>query len=124
MNDFPFLINKNEFISEIRAIMITNLGSLWKPMSSSINTFISLHQDHIEQLLNDRVNDKISHEKFKIELNKLQVIFSTFLNQFNILSHRVIINTSTQMVKALEQKVETYLLALLMPFTYVESSVY
>ena len=86
--------------------------------------YLKTQQNLIEKLLNDRINDNISRKIFNLKLHEIKANFTEFFYQFAILSHTVVINTSTQIVATLEQKVESHLLALLMPFTYVESAIY
>jgi hypothetical protein len=122
MNDFPFVINTNEIITEIRNAIINNLGHLWMHSSNSIDQYLRTQQNFISQVLNERIEGIISQEVFNQKLLEIKIALSDFLNQIEILSHRIIINTSNQVIDVLKQKVESHLIALLMPFTYIDSA--
>ncbi|UTW67517.1 hypothetical protein KFE94_05240 [bacterium SCSIO 12643] len=120
MNDFPTQLDQQEMLSEIRNIMIKDVGQLWIHIEHHIDIYLENQKNHLEQLINERIEGTISYELFETKLEDVQMATAIFLHQFEIIPYDIVKKTSENMALVVKQKVESHLIALLMPFTYVE----
>lgn len=120
MKDFPTRIEHQEIISEIQDIIIKDVGQLWVHIETHVGIYLENQKNFIQQLINERIEGRISCKIFEDRLEDIQHAIAIFLHQFEIIPYDLVKTTSKNIAESLKQKVESHLIALLMPFTYVE----
>lgn len=124
MSDSPTSLNQQELMLEIQNIIISDVGPIWKHIEKHVNIYLNNQRKLFERLANERIEGIISYELFESRLEDIQYSIANFLLQFEIIPYTIVKETSENIVTAIKQKVESHLMALLMPFTYVEPIAY